>query len=106
MYRKYTLEIAGGTTITYLSFFGHGRSLVGVPEAFLGDRDDNIVMGSLQEHLSLETNQPALLGAFQSSYQRLVILLDVIIVEQIGKFDFGRPPNSLNVSDKLNDFFV
>ena len=74
-------KTTNGMNRTSLSFVSHGRSLVRVREAFLGDGDDNIVMRSLQEHLPLKIDQTAFFGAFQSPDQGFVVLLDVIVVE-------------------------
>ena len=63
-------------------------------------------MRPLEKHLSLEIDKSTLLGGFQCPYQCLVILLYVIVVKQGTKLDLRRSPNSLNVSNQLQNFFI
>lgn len=49
----------------------------------------DIIMGALEQHLSLEINQSTLLGRFEGPYQGFVIVLDLVIVKQITKQDKG-----------------
>ena len=75
-------------------------------QSFLGNGNDNVVMRPLEKHLSLEIDKSTLLGGFQCPYQCLVILLYVIVVKQGTKLDLRRSPNSLNVSNQLQNFFI
>lgn len=56
----------------------------------VGDADHHIVVHSLEKHLPLEIDDPALLRALQCPHQRLVELLHIRVVEELAKLDMGR----------------
>lgn len=65
-------------------------------------------MSSLEQHLSLEINQSALLGTFEGTNQRFVIILHGIVVKEIPKQNKWLPwfPDSFDITQQLLTFFV
>lgn len=72
-------------------------------------RNDHIVVHPLQKHLTLEANHASFLRRFESADQRLVILLNLVIVKKLTELYRRRSrliANATNVRQKLQDLFV